>query len=68
MKISTVINDPSRPNTEVSARFYFSQLLQGVRHLHQLGIMHRVSCFKRSISNQKEIQVLGSKAGKCACK
>ncbi|CAJ0559839.1 unnamed protein product, partial [Mesorhabditis spiculigera] len=39
--LKATIMDTQRPHTECSARFFFSQLLKGVRYLHRLGIMHR---------------------------
>ncbi|WKY03795.1 hypothetical protein Q1695_005055 [Nippostrongylus brasiliensis] len=39
--LNDVITDPTRPKDDGFLRHFFGQLLEGVRHMHSLGIMHR---------------------------
>lgn len=39
--LNDIINDPRRPHDDEFLRFFFRQILQGVKHIHSVGIMHR---------------------------
>ncbi|KAK5983012.1 Protein kinase domain-containing protein [Trichostrongylus colubriformis] len=41
--LNDVITDPRRPQDDGFLRHFFIQILQGIKHIHSRGIMHRKS-------------------------
>uniref|UniRef100_A0A7I5EA61 Protein kinase domain-containing protein n=1 Tax=Haemonchus contortus TaxID=6289 RepID=A0A7I5EA61_HAECO len=39
--LNDIITDPQRPKDDGFLRHFFIQILQGMKHMHSLGIMHR---------------------------
>ncbi|PIO58557.1 hypothetical protein TELCIR_20004, partial [Teladorsagia circumcincta] len=39
--LNDVITDPRRPQDDGFLRHFFKQIIEGVKHMHSLGIMHR---------------------------
>ncbi|VDK80417.1 unnamed protein product [Cylicostephanus goldi] len=40
--LSDIIADPQRPQDDCFIRFFFRQILEGIKYIHSVDIMHRV--------------------------